>query len=80
MATQDTEGFILEEPDAQLARMFVEQYLRGKGVSLKTICDLPEEEARQVMVEASTYASVRLAEIRDKAEFLQSLHGTTEKI
>ncbi len=78
MATKDPEGFVLEEPDAQLARMFVDQYLRSKGVSLKTICDLPEEEAKRIMIEASTYASIKLTEIRDKAEFLHGLRGATE--
>lgn len=72
----DTYNFVLEDKTAELARSFIEERLKGQGYSLKTICDLPEEEAKRVMIDASVYASVKLAEVEDKAHFVRSLHGT----
>ncbi len=78
MQPESRESFILQDPDAQLARMFLEQYLAGKGYAWKEICRLPEDRIKQLMIEASTFASVKLAEIRDKAEFVRNLRGTLE--
>jgi broad-specificity NMP kinase len=73
----DTKGFVLEDKQAELARSFIEERLRSRGYTLKKICELPEEEARRIMVDASIYASVKLAEVEDKAHFVHSIQGTS---
>ena len=72
----DSTSFVIQDKQAELARNFIEERLKSQGYSLKTICDLPEEEAKRIMIDASIYASVKLAEVEDKAHFVRSLHGT----
>ncbi len=72
----DTYQFVMEDKQAELARSLIEERLRSQGYSLKTICELPEEEAKRIMVDASVYASVKLAEVEGKARFVRGIHGT----
>jgi hypothetical protein len=41
---------------------------------------MPEEAARQLMVEASAYASARLAELEARARLVQELEGKAGKL
>ena len=74
---EDTYDFVLEDKQAELARTFIEERLQSQGYSFKTICDLPPDVARRVMIDASVYASVKMAEVEDKAHFVHSLHGVS---
>lgn len=71
----DSYQFVLEDKQAELARSFIEERLKSQGYSLKTLCELPPEEAKRIMIDASVYASVKLAEVEDKAHFVHSIHG-----
>ena len=64
-----------EDRNALLEKTLIETYLKGKGYTLNELKDLPEEEAKQLMKEASTYASCKLAELEDKAHFMEKLHS-----
>ncbi len=74
---EDPYPFVMEDKQAELARSFIEERLRSQGFSLKTICELPEEEAKRLMIDASIYASVKLAEVEDKAHFVRAIHGAS---
>jgi hypothetical protein len=37
--------------------------------------ELPEEDAKRLMTEASIFASTKLAEVETRAQFLQEIHG-----
>ncbi len=78
MSTNINNGQAMEDMHAFLEKTLVETYLKGKGFTLKELKDLPEEEAKQLMKEASTYASCKLAELEDKAHFMQELHNAHE--
>jgi hypothetical protein len=65
-----------QEPRATPERMYIEEYLRGKGQTLQSLQALPEEEARQLLVEASVYASGRLAEVETRARFVHDIHDS----
>ena len=67
----------VEDPHAQLEHAFIEASLRERGHSLKDLSKLPEAVARQLMTEASTYASARLAEVEARAHFVHEAHGGT---
>jgi hypothetical protein len=54
--------------------VLIEAYLQGKGYSIEGLQTLPEEQARQLMKEASTYASGKLAEVEVNARLIQVLH------
>jgi hypothetical protein len=72
--------FEIKDQQEKLAHTFIEEYLHREGYSLKTLGALPPEQIRQLMVRASVYASVRLAEIEDRAQLVESLHHTTEAV
>jgi len=74
----------LEEPDAPLERMYIEAFLQKRGYTLhcgdyplRSVCDLPEGEAKKLMTAASTYASTRLAEVETRAHFVEEIHSTS---
>jgi hypothetical protein len=48
--------------------------LQSKGYTRADLKKLPEAEAKQLMKEASVYASGKLAELEERAQFLQELH------
>ena len=73
---KEADEFVMEDPEATLERMHIEAYLRAKGHTLQSLQELPEHEARQLIVEASAYASAKLAEVETRAQFVQDLHGT----
>jgi hypothetical protein len=64
----------MEDIHAFLEKTLIEAYLKGKGYVLEDLKNLPEEEAKLLMTEASTYASCKLAELEDRAHFVQELH------
>jgi len=65
---------ILDDVHPFLEKMLFETYLKGKGYTLEELKNLPEEDARQLMKEASIYASGKLAEVEVKAHLMQVLH------
>jgi hypothetical protein len=70
---KDKPGF--ESPQAPLEMMFIDEYLQGKGyASIKELCNLPEDEAKQLMIDACRFASGKLAEIESRAGFQQKIH------
>ena len=75
MSTQRPEPEREHDPHAQMERAFIEEYLRERGHSLQCLHNLPEDLARQLMTEASRYASARLTEIEARAHFVDEVHG-----
>jgi hypothetical protein len=65
---------ITEDMHAGLEKSLIEAYLKGKGYTREDLKKLPEAEAKQLMKEASVYASGKLAELEERAHFLQELH------
>jgi hypothetical protein len=75
MSTEKTNSQPLtEDMHAGLERSLIEGYLKDKGYTLEKLKQLPEAEFKQFMKEASTYASGKLAELEERAHFLQELH------
>ncbi len=66
---------IMDLPTAKLERMYIAEYLRSKGLSLSELRKLPAIEARKLMIEASIWASTKLAEVETRADFVRDLHG-----
>jgi hypothetical protein len=63
-----------EGPQARLEKMYLEEFLHGKGLSIEALRELPEEEARQIMKEACRYASMKLAEVEARAQLRKDIH------
>ena len=66
----------LEEPLAALERQLIDAYLAGAGQNFHDLMTRDDEAARQLLSEASLYASERLSEIESRAHFLRKLHGS----
>ena len=64
-----------KEIHALLERCFIDEYLKNKGHTRDSLKILPDEVARQIMKEASTYASGKLSEIEIRARFTRDLHS-----
>lgn len=72
--TKETEKLPKKDLKATLEKKYIEEYLLGKGYRRKDLRELPKEEARQLMIEASIYASLKLAHIESKAHFRNKIH------
>jgi hypothetical protein len=64
----------MEDPQAKLGRMYIEEYLRNKGHTWESVRALPEEAAKKIMVEASTYAAIKLSEVDARANVVRQIH------
>ena len=65
---------LMEDMHAALEKSLIEAYLKGKGYTLTSLKKLPEEKAKQLMKEASVFASGKLAELEERAHFVEELH------
>ena len=59
---------------ATLEKKYIEEYLQSKGYGQKDLQNLPRGEAKRLMTEASTYASLKLADIEARSHFKDKIH------
>lgn len=64
-----------EYPQAVLEFSFIELYLAGKGYCRSELDRFSDEEARALLVEASIFASNKLAEIETRYNLVKNLSG-----
>jgi hypothetical protein len=64
----------LDEPRAAMEKALIEEYLLEQGYSLEKLKELPEQVAKQLMKEASKYASLKLEEIEARAHLVEEIH------
>ena len=69
---------IMTDLHAPLERQYIQDYLKEQGYALADLRNLPKEKADHLMAEASSYASLRLAEEEMRSRFVEDLHGTGE--
>ena len=70
------EKFVMEDKKANLAKSFIEQRLRSQGYTLDSLCQLPPEQAKKIMVDASIYASLKLAEVENTAHLVRTIQNS----
>lgn len=68
----------VEDPHAEVEKMYIAEFLKGKGYSLESLSALPAEAAKTLMEEASSYASLKLTEVEMGAAFVDTLHWTNQ--
>ena len=66
-----------QEPEHGLEQKFIREFLQERGLTLKDLTTLPAEEARKLRIEASRYATARLAELEARARFVDTIHTAT---
>jgi hypothetical protein len=62
------------DPHAEVEKMYIAEYLKGKGYSVEALAELPKAAAEALMKEASLYASLKLAELETGAALVGTLH------
>jgi len=66
---------VTEGPESLMEKMLLEEFLRSKGLQLKDLHTLPEEQAKALMTEASKYASLKMAQVESTAHFREKIRG-----
>ena len=67
---------MIDNPETELARMFVDEYLRSRGHTVKSVCNLPEDQARQLWIDVSLYVSNKLAEVNARSRLMHNIEDT----
>jgi hypothetical protein len=75
MTDRDTGIHPAEDPEGQLERAFIDEYLRLHGHDPATVRLLPEAEAIMLLEAASIYAGGKLAELESRAHYVHDIHA-----
>ena len=75
MKTNDNTTRQIEEPLAKLERELITAYVAGAGYELEALLARGDEQARQLLADASLYATSRLTEVEARSHYLRSLRG-----
>ena len=75
MTDKNMEVHPMEDPEGQLERAFIDEYLRLHGHDPKTVRSLPEAEVITLLEAASIYAAGKLAEFESRAHYVHDIHG-----
>lgn len=65
----------IHEPLAELERELIATYVAGMGHDLATLVGRSDDQAKQILAEASRYATGRLTEVETRSHYLRSLRG-----
>lgn len=63
------------DPEGRLEQALIDEFLGARGLDAAAVRALPAEEAKRVMIEASAYATSKLAEVAARAHFVHEIHG-----
>lgn len=78
MFTTSTEKAV-KAPQSPLERQLINDYLKSKGYTRQDLLTLPIEQARALMTEACTYASLKLAEVEARSQFSKKIQFDERK-
>jgi len=59
----------------QLEEALMEEFLKARGHDRNSVQALPADQARQLLTDASVYASSKLSEVEARAHYVHELHG-----
>jgi hypothetical protein len=71
----DPDALPLEEPLAELERLLIDEFLRSAGHNPDALRARHDDESRRLLVEASAYATSKMAEIETRGHYLRALRG-----
>lgn len=64
---------VAAHPTSILEQALITEFLLAKGYLRSELKDLPDQEARLLMIEACRHAALRLAEIEARAQFRRKI-------
>ena len=65
----------MEDPQSQLERALIDEYVRLHGYDPESVRLRPEAEVMALLEAASTYAAGRLAEFESRAHYVHDIQG-----
>jgi len=65
---------LIDDLNVVLEKNLIEEYLREKGYSRKGLKELPAELVETLMKEATRYASLKMEEVKARANLVHVLH------
>lgn len=65
----------MQDPESQLERAFIEEFLGARGYDLKALKALPDEQTQSVLKDASVDAAGKLAEVKARAQLIDEIHS-----
>ena len=65
----------MEDPQAQIERAFIDEYVRLHGYDSESVRLRPEAEVMTLLEAASTYAAGRLAEFESRAHYVHDIRA-----
>jgi hypothetical protein len=78
MDVERSDPAVLEDPHAQLEKEFLAEYIRSHLPPETSLEGLSPAATRQLLAEASRYASARLAELETRARLVTEVHGAVQ--
>jgi hypothetical protein len=75
MTTKDPDVHEMEDPEGQLEKTLIAEFLRERGFDPAALHALPEEQTKHVLAEASVYAAGKLAEIGARSHYVHDIHN-----
>jgi hypothetical protein len=75
MSDKNTGVHPMEDPESQLERAFIDEYLRLHGHDPEAVRSLHEAQVVTLLAGASIYAAGKLAEFESRAHYVHEIHG-----
>jgi hypothetical protein len=75
MSKKDFDVRPVVDPEGQLERAFIDDYLRMHGHEPAEVRSLPEALAKPLLEAASIYAAGKLAEFEARAHYVHDIHN-----
>jgi hypothetical protein len=75
--SMDTNLTSLDDPLAALERALIDEYLTLRGYTRRSAARLPVRDAASLLSAACEYASLRLAEIESRAQYVDEMHAAS---
>ena len=73
MSTDPPKTHVLA-PLAELERALIDTFIHARGFDARTLAALPGPEREALLRDASVHASVKLAEIEARSQYLHEIH------
>ena len=64
----------MEDPNAVLEKALIEEYLHESGYSLEKLRNYQKRWWKNLMKEATQYASLKMEELEARAHFVEEIH------
>jgi hypothetical protein len=73
--TKDMDRAPIADPNADLERALIDDFIRQRGYDPAALRMLPEDLQYRLRREAAVYAAARLTEMEARAHYIDELHG-----